>query len=58
MSFSFFEQITRKVRDDMVTSILNYHSLDWVTEAWDNTHKYVKKFNFSKPSGSQKFVYK
>lgn len=41
MSFSFFDKIMRKVREDMVNTIVNYHSLDWVTEAWDNTHKYV-----------------
>lgn len=43
MSFTFFEEVTKKVRDDMVNSIVNYRSLDWVTEAWDNTHKYVNK---------------
>ncbi|XP_043269079.1 CD151 antigen-like [Venturia canescens] len=42
LSFTFFEEITKRVRDDMVNSIGNYRSLDWVTEAWDNTHKYLK----------------
>ncbi|XP_023288056.1 tetraspanin-4-like [Orussus abietinus] len=42
MSFSFFEKITKKVREDMTSSIVNYHLLDWVTEAWDNTQKYLQ----------------
>ncbi|XP_053598419.1 tetraspanin-9-like [Microplitis demolitor] len=42
MSASFFERITWKIRQDMNTTLIKYHSLDWVTEAWDNTQQYLK----------------
>ncbi|XP_012215984.1 CD63 antigen-like [Linepithema humile] len=42
ISFPFFEKITKKIRDDMISAMKNYQSLDWATEAWDNTHRYLK----------------
>ncbi|XP_024941653.1 CD63 antigen isoform X2 [Cephus cinctus] len=42
LSFSFFDKITQKIHNDMTSTIVNYHSLDWVTEAWDNTQKYLR----------------
>ncbi|XP_011337160.3 tetraspanin-9 [Ooceraea biroi] len=42
MSFSFFDKIARKIRDDMINSVANYQSLNWATEAWDNTQRYLK----------------
>ncbi|XP_033216145.1 CD63 antigen-like [Belonocnema kinseyi] len=42
MSFSLFDKVMQKIRGDMRKSIENYHNLDWATEAWDNTHRYLK----------------
>ncbi|XP_034947969.1 CD151 antigen-like isoform X1 [Chelonus insularis] len=42
MSASFFDRITSKIRDDMKSTIMKYHLLDWVTEAWDNTQQYLQ----------------
>ncbi|XP_074108204.1 CD151 antigen [Cotesia typhae] len=42
MSTSVFERITNKIREEMTATIIKYHSLDWVTEAWDNTQQYLK----------------
>ncbi|KAK2587802.1 hypothetical protein KPH14_003905 [Odynerus spinipes] len=41
-SFSLFDKLTRSIQDDMSKSIENYRYLDWVTEAWDNTQRYLK----------------
>ncbi|XP_043491457.1 CD63 antigen-like [Polistes fuscatus] len=42
LSFSLFDKLTRSIHEDMSNSIENYRYLDWVTEAWDNTHRYLK----------------
>ncbi|CAD6236143.1 GSCOCG00008070001-RA-CDS, partial [Cotesia congregata] len=42
MSTSVFERITTKIREEMTATIIKYQSLDWVTEAWDNTQQYLK----------------
>ncbi|KAI4497777.1 hypothetical protein M0802_007103 [Mischocyttarus mexicanus] len=42
LSFSLFDKLTRSIHEDMASSIENYRYLDWVTEAWDNTHRYLK----------------
>ncbi|XP_011694116.1 PREDICTED: leukocyte surface antigen CD53-like isoform X2 [Wasmannia auropunctata] len=42
MSFPFFDEITRKTRDDMIDSMKSYQSSNRATEAWDNTHRYLK----------------
>uniref|UniRef100_A0A0C9RLC4 Tetraspanin n=1 Tax=Fopius arisanus TaxID=64838 RepID=A0A0C9RLC4_9HYME len=41
-SSSFFDRITNKIHDDMRSTMIKYRSLDWVTEAWDNTQQYLK----------------
>ncbi|XP_035733687.1 CD151 antigen-like [Vespa mandarinia] len=42
LSFSLFDKLTRSIHEDMANSIENYRYLDWVAEAWDNTHRYLK----------------
>ncbi|XP_076766951.1 tetraspanin-15 [Xylocopa sonorina] len=42
MSFRIFEEIIKRVQDEMSTSIESYHSSIWSREAWDNTHRYLK----------------
>ncbi|XP_046816283.1 CD151 antigen-like [Vespa crabro] len=42
LSFSLFDKLTRSIHEDMANSIEHYRYLDWVAEAWDNTHRYLK----------------
>nr|KAF7431928.1 hypothetical protein H0235_004852 [Vespula pensylvanica] len=42
LSFSLFDKLTKSIHQDMTNSIENYRYLDWVAEAWDNTHRYLK----------------
>ncbi|XP_015119826.1 CD151 antigen-like [Diachasma alloeum] len=42
LSSSFFDRITNKIHDDMKSTMIKYRSLDWVTEAWDNTQQYLE----------------
>ncbi|KAF7405073.1 hypothetical protein HZH68_004401 [Vespula germanica] len=42
LSFSLFDKLTKSIHEDMTNSIENYRYLDWVAEAWDNTHRYLK----------------
>ncbi|XP_026667180.1 leukocyte surface antigen CD53-like [Ceratina calcarata] len=42
MCFWIFDEITRKIQDDMISSIETYHSSFSSREAWDNTHRYLK----------------
>ncbi|KAF7991681.1 hypothetical protein HCN44_010482 [Aphidius gifuensis] len=42
MSASMFDRVIEKIHQDMKNTIIKYRSLDWVTEAWDNTQQYLK----------------
>ena len=43
MSFIFFDNLTVRIRNDMISTMENYHNLDWATESWDNTQRSVSK---------------
>ncbi|XP_017766140.1 PREDICTED: leukocyte surface antigen CD53-like [Eufriesea mexicana] len=42
MSFWIFEEIIKKIQNDMSASIEGYYSSSLSREAWDNTHIYLK----------------
>ncbi|XP_043463806.1 leukocyte surface antigen CD53-like [Leptopilina heterotoma] len=42
MSFTFFDNLVKRIRDDMRNSIEKYSYLDWATETWDNTQRYLQ----------------
>ncbi|XP_051159412.1 tetraspanin-6-like isoform X2 [Leptopilina boulardi] len=42
MSFTFFDNLVKKIRDEMRNSIEKYSYLDWATETWDNTQRYLQ----------------
>lgn len=44
MSFTFFDNLVKRIRDDMRNAIEKYSYLDWATETWDNTQRYVILF--------------